>query len=333
MMPGNAAAVATSDGLARRWTGRFGGRSIGIEADAATATLLAALPPPEPIPVAAPDLSIRFESGAPDPRDQADPAWRVHDRWARSEQLRVRGDGGTRMIFDPFSRSVVSLGDGAGRIWFDTAQAFAPWVAAAPALQLLDWWGTPRGLLATHGAAVSFGGAAAVLLGPGGSGKSTFAVEAAERGHGFLGDDYVLVEPGFAPRVHALYRTAKLGRERGDALRRFSRLAEGEPGDDKDVFIAAGADVVRSAPIVAMIAPAIGAGSEPRLAPIGPADLVRRAAPSILRQMPGLEAEKLALLSRAARALPCYRLDLCRDHGRNIGAVETLVAAGAGPHG
>lgn len=307
------------------WSQSYGRHALAIDADAPLEPLLAALPPS--VFASHAPFPVRFRAGAPDPRFADALAGRVWERWSRGEQLRVRGRDGSRTIFDPLSRTVTALGPASGTVWFDLSQPLPSWVSAAPALQLFDWWATARDMLATHAAATCFDGSAALLVGASGSGKSTFAVQATERGHGFLGDDYVLLEPGNAPRAHALYRSAKLVRGRGDGLTRFSALCGAGSEDDKDVFVADEALVVHSAPVSVVLAPVIGDASRPVLTLITAAEAVRRAAPSILRQMPGLEAEKFALLSRMMRTLPCYRLDLCRDHGANIDAVAELVAS------
>ena len=78
------------------------------------------------------------------------------------------------------------------------------WICAAPA---------PAGFW-TSGWAVTVccwsrrrlhrGEEAVLLIGAGGSGKSTLSVQAASMGFGFLGDDYTLLEPG-VPRWRMLF--------------------------------------------------------------------------------------------------------------------------------
>ncbi|RYD98823.1 MAG: hypothetical protein EOP61_15135, partial [Sphingomonadales bacterium] len=69
-----------------------------IEADPATAGLLSALFPSSPDRSSGSALSVRLRGGPPDPRAGGNPDWQVADRWARGEQLRVRGSEGARMI-------------------------------------------------------------------------------------------------------------------------------------------------------------------------------------------------------------------------------------------
>ena len=94
--------------------------------------------------------------------------------------------------------------------WFDTDDV-ARWHFAAPLRQILHWHCVQRGQALLHAAAVSSGGRAALITGPGGSGKSTTSLLCHRAGLGFLADDYCVVEPiGDAVEVFGLYRTAKV---------------------------------------------------------------------------------------------------------------------------
>lgn len=86
---------------------------------------------------------------------------------------------------------------------------------AQPAHHALAAWLAQRGALMVHAGAVEVDGRALLLVGRGGSGKSTTALACAQAGFGFLGDDLCVVEPadpamGEPARVHAIYGTAKL---------------------------------------------------------------------------------------------------------------------------
>lgn len=86
---------------------------------------------------------------------------------------------------------------------------------AQPAHHALAAWLANRGALMVHAGAVEIDGRAVLLVGRGGSGKSTTALACAQAGFGFLGDDLCVVEPadpasGEAAKVHAIYGTAKL---------------------------------------------------------------------------------------------------------------------------
>ena len=90
------------------------------------------------------------------------------------------------------------------------AYALAAWLAG-PSTQVL------------HAGAVAYEGAAALIVGASGAGKSTTVLACAMAGAGFLGDDLVLVESGSdnenaEPTVHCLFATAKLNADSARAL-------------------------------------------------------------------------------------------------------------------
>lgn len=91
---------------------------------------------------------------------------------------------------------------------------------AAPLRTLLHHLFKKRGLFMFHAAAIGTEDGCALLVGKGGSGKSTTAVNAMLEGMFFYGDDYVLLDNG--GRVHAVYATAKLN---GDSASKIPGIA------------------------------------------------------------------------------------------------------------
>ncbi len=322
-------AILPRSGARNVWRSGWLDGEIEVDADEGLSFLLDALAR-RPLP-AGPQmrLNVRLWHGHDSPLQLAPPEWRAAERWAAREPLRVRGLDGSRRSFDPFFGTVTSYrpAEGSADVWYQGSSDLPGWTRAAPALHLFNWMALDGGAVAIHAAAVSFAGRAALLIGPGGSGKSTFAIEAAGRGHGFIGDDYVLLGPGRPPRVEALFRSAKLHAPSGSTplRRRFTSAGAMQPGDEKAVLLAADDVLVPFAPLQVVLAPVVAGGDVPRLHPISAAQAVRVAAPSTLSQIPGSEPEKLALLARLLAARPCFRLELARDHRRNIEAVAELV--------
>jgi hypothetical protein len=217
-------------------------------------------------------------------------------------------------------------------LWFhdtETGRAVG-WTRATPAPdareRAVPWW-TPlhwalpaNGRPLVHGAAV--GGV--LLVGPGGSGKSTTACAAAAAGLPCAGDDYVAVEreADGGWRAHALYRWARL-----DA-RSLRRLPSASPvyddGEKSGVEIA----TVDSLALRAVVVPRVAARTgTPR--PISPAEALRALAPSTLIQTTGGDPGIAASLARLVRSLPTLSLEVGPDLDAIPAAVER--AAGAVP--
>ena len=113
-----------------------------------------------------------------------------------------------------------------------------------------------------HGAAVAEGGRAALLLGPGGAGKTTTALAAWNAGMDYLGDDYVLVRVGPHVTGARAYATAKADARTATLLPSVVDLGAREyhrGDDDKTVLQLAGArglDVIE-ARVVAVVVPRV----------------------------------------------------------------------------
>jgi len=233
-----------------------------------------------------------------------------------------------RRYFDPVTRTLAMLEGDVGTLVIEDPEALPPWVRAAPGLRVIDWWATAHGMLATHACALVIGDKAVLCVGPSGSGKSTLAVEAALHGYGFIGDDYVLVDPVSVPGavyVHPLYRSAKLMPARLPAGLDAMPWLPADEHEDKHVYLWPKSHCHGSARIVAVVAPYIARAQIPELRDVRGSDIVRHAAPSILKQLSGDEPQKLAALTRIVGALPCHTLALADDGQRNLAALEALV--------
>lgn len=318
--------------------------SLSLDTDAATASLPEALFPGLTAPNGAlAALALSFRAGPITGPDLADPAWQVAERLDRGQPVSVHAPQGQRW-FDHATRTESLLDHDRtpprGRVVIENPAGLPAWARAAPGLRVIDWWAGHHGMLAAHASAIAFPQGAILCLGPSGSGKSTLAIEAALAGDGFLGDDYVLVTPpgqGATPRVQGLFRSAKLLPHRLPAgLAAAPWIAPTAPeaidetlvlaGEDKAIYLMPDAVCHPPAPILAIVVPHVAHAARAEPQPAHPATLVRRVAPSILRQLPGNEPGKLAALTRLVTGLPCYTLPLAEDGARNRDALATLAA-------
>lgn len=187
------------------------------------------------------------------------------------------------------------------------------WEEAAPFRRILHWWTTGLGLQLVHGAAVGTDDGAVLLVGQGGSGKSTTALACVGSALSYLGDDYCLVEPGPTPRVHAIFGSGKADAGSIALLPRLApafRATRLIDGPKRIVFVHDHFPDAfrRSLPLRAIVVPKIAPGSVSRLEPLGRAETLRALAPSTLFQVPGDQAASFARMSALIRDLSCWRL-------------------------
>jgi hypothetical protein len=277
-----------------------------------------------------PDLTILAWETQPTPLTWAPAEWNVPDRWALREPVRASGKDGM-FYFDPIGGTVTLYDSGRclGGAWFSNGAKVPLWTVAAPFLRLLDAWFTDRGKMLCHGAAIAKHGGAALLVGPGGAGKSTLALRALDASFGYLGDDYVLLDPA-APRpvVHSVYSSGKLlgGDVDGGIPSHATVFRKPDEQTDKALLRIGASSMLESAPLLAVIEPCIGENERPRMEPISAAETLRTVLPAALRQLPGEEQKKLSIITRVV-TVPCFRLHLTRDHARNLAVIGDHLRA------
>ena len=117
----------------------------------------------------------------------------------------------------------------------------ASWDWAAPLRAILHWWLGSHGVLQVHGGAVGTAEGGALVVGRGGSGKSTTALSSLAAGLRYAGDDFVAITTRPEPWVHSLYCSGKLD---PGHLERFARLpgevANPVRGEDEKAIVYVG---------------------------------------------------------------------------------------------
>jgi hypothetical protein len=203
---------------------------------------------------------------------------------------------------------------GTGWFWSRNADELPFWEEAAPFRQLLHWWLPERGKLLVHGAAVGHASGGLLLVGRGGSGKSTCALSTLVSPLLYAGDDYVAVDPGPEPRIFSLYCSGKLVPSHARLLPHLPPPAF--PGDgsleEKSVFYVDEQFPDRMSegfPLRAVVAPRVR-GSAPVHARAGVAEALAALAPSTLLQLVPAEPEALTTMAGLLQRVPSYRLDV-----------------------
>jgi hypothetical protein len=187
-----------------------------------------------------------------------------------------------------------------------------------------------------HAGAVAHDGAAALLVGVGGVGKSTTALACALAGADFLGDDLVLVEagaPGGAgPTVHCMFATAKLNADSALALGVGDWTPIGVTPKNKTVVaVRDRLSVISAAPVAALVLLAPPVTGRPRPQPVRAAEAMSLVMPSSIPVAcrTGSPADLLAVVAALARRVPAYRLPVSWDLDALRAAMRGILADAA----
>jgi hypothetical protein len=206
--------------------------------------------------------------------------------------------------------------------WAEDAARMRSWDWASPLRAILHWWLGYHGILQVHGGAVGTSDGGVMVVGRGGSGKSTTTLACLSSGLRYAGDDFVglAVEP--EPWVHSLYGSGKLEPHH---LAAFPALQEWvsnpvrEANDKVIVFAqeAARGGVIKGFPLRAVLVPRVVA-KEPqsRLEPISPVAALAALAPSTVFQLHPPQPDGLAKMAQLVKRVPCLSLELGSDVDR-----------------
>jgi hypothetical protein len=276
------------------------------------------------------NVSVWTSSGAELLLDHA--PWPARDYWKNGKILSVRGKRG----YVAFDRqcATISLHDhktGAASLWTPAADALPFWVRGAPLLKILNWWLADHKLMLCHAAAVGTPDSAVLVVGRGGSGKSTVAISSLRSPLRYIGDDYVVVRGGDVPRVYSIYNSGKLAP--GHMRRCFPGLVDhahrsSHADCDKNLLFLADSHpqkLLSQASLKAIFVPRISGQAQPVIEEISSAEALRAIGPSTVFQLPGNKREKFAMLSRFTQQLPTYQICLSKDVERNIGLIRRFL--------
>jgi hypothetical protein len=263
--------------------------------------------------------------------------WRLRDNWGaecgpRGEVLELHSLG-ISAIYNagPNVLSVVDFEKNRGWLLKLDDDAFPYWEIGSPFRFLLHEWFASRGLQYVHAAAVGTDQGGVLLVGKGGSGKSTTALLCAAAGMQYAGDDYCLIEAGRA-WAHSLYNTGKLkGPEDYVRLPELKGLSANPDsfergGDGKGVYFLDEIwpdRVVAGMPLRAIVVPRITAQPASCVEPCPPFEALMAMLPSTVGQLPAASNDDCDRMVALAEKLPAYLLHL----GTDIRGIPAAIAA------
>jgi hypothetical protein len=257
----------------------------------------------------------------------------VHPLWESDARgpARLGAHGLAMSRPDPPALEVFEPGRGI-ELWGTRAGLAAGDTRAHPAGTATAAWLATEGAQVLHVGAVAFDGAAVLVVGAGGTGKSTTVVASGLAGAGILGDDMCVVDvdatTGVA-QVHALYATLKLNPDSAARLGVDTWPVLGVTPKGKRVLaIDAPLRLQASAPVGAIVA--LRAPDTEVVAPrhLRPQEAVRVLVPTGLNAALGAVAldDWFALAVRLARSVPAYEVSRSWDLARVVAGVASAVA-------
>ncbi|MEH1910263.1 MAG: serine kinase [Nostoc sp.] len=216
--------------------------------------------------------------------------------------------------------------------WIEDAQDIPYWEKGSPIQTILNWWTSDRQHQYIHAGAVGMPDGGILLVGKGGSGKSSTALACIDSPLMYASDDYCLVSTDPKPYVYSLYNTAKL---KGQAdLERFPRLApmvnnvERLELEKAMLFLHQHhpEKITRGFPIKAVLIPQVTGKLDTKLRPATAGTALKALAPSTIFQLAGSGQTAFGIMSSLIKQVPCYALELGTDMVQIPIVIEHLLS-------
>jgi hypothetical protein len=225
-----------------------------------------------------------------------------------------------RGVFQPGMQALSAVDLRADHAWYWVADpdALPYWERAAPIRQILHWWMATRGHQQVHGGAVGTPDGGVLLVGKGGSGKSTCALASLLSELRYAGDDYTMVSLRPRPWVHSLYSSGKVDPEnlwRVPHLEPTLSNAEHLATEKAVVFVDQHFPdrLIEGFPLRAIVLPTITGEPRTRATPTSRAAALTALAPSTVFQLHTAGGHALRYLARLVQEVPAYALKLGSD--------------------
>jgi hypothetical protein len=267
-----------------------------------------------------PDLTVHLWDSASTGVMTPSPPWR-DDPYAYGSHGEVRGYSGDRIriVFNMFfdALSILNVEQNEAIFWVRDEQKIPFWETAAPLRIILHWWLGSRGLQYIHAAAVGTATAGALLVGKGGSGKSTTALTCLDSDLLYVSDDYCLLKTEPDVRAYSLYSSAKLKPDNTRLPHLLPLIHNQNRQPDEKPFILLQphfpSKLVPSLPIDVILVPQVTGRVDTRVSPASAAKALLALAPSTIFQLPGGNSAKFQNLAALVKQIPCYTLELGTD--------------------
>lgn len=202
--------------------------------------------------------------------------------------------------------------------WTPNAEGLPQWETGSPLRTILHWWFGQYGFQFVHAGAVGTPEGGVLLVGKGGSGKSTTTLTCLNSDLLYVSDDYCMVSTEPAPKAFNLYSTGKV---RIDNLHRVPHLKPAVGSKDRlesdkvlfflDQFLPE--KLIPSFPLKAILVPRITGLADTRLSPAPTTAALTGLSLSTMNQLPGAKGTVIQRLARLVESIPCYYIELGTD--------------------
>lgn len=205
-----------------------------------------------------------------------------------------------------------------GIYWLESSNQILYWETGSPLKTIFNIWMSQRGIQLVHAGAVGLPSGGVLLVGKGGSGKSTTALACLNSDLFYASDDYTLVTAQPTPTAFSIYST---GKKNADDLARLPFLGKAISNRERletekavyflnDYFPE---KIISSFPLKALLIPRITGKPHTTLTPTSVTTGLAALVPSTMVQLSGAGKEACQIMMNVVKQLKCYYLELGTD--------------------
>lgn len=219
-----------------------------------------------------------------------------------------------------------------GLQWMQNPVAYPPWESAGPLRIFMHWaLSMPQSRL-VHAGTLGQDGKAVLMVGRGGSGKSSTVVAGIAHQMQSAGDDYVHVRHDAGrTNVYPVFSVLKQDAAGLNRLGLFDIPARNKANWQAKYEFGApdvgGLPMTGPLAVKAILIPVIGNRQDTSITPASKKEAMLALAPSTVLQMPGERISGMAFFADLVRRLPCHRLTLGSDPVGIVSAIRNFLEA------
>lgn len=191
-------------------------------------------------------------------------------------------------------------------------------IAIHPFSKTVYLWAQRRNLLMLHAAAVGVDGHGVLIVGHGGTGKSTFTCSCLAEGWDFVSDDYCLLSAAGSHIVYPIYTNVSLNPDSVTMLPMFKPFEILPMQGEKGAFEVSESSIKPMLPVKAIILPQISEDLEPEIRLDASNKALAQIVYSTTWQLGRFqETEFVRKLAQRLLGMPMYRFSLTKDLQKN----------------
>jgi hypothetical protein len=213
-----------------------------------------------------------------------------------------------------------------GIYWVNNPELVPYWETGSPLRAILHLWLGKRDIQMVHAGAVGLPSGGVLLVGKGGSGKSTTALSCLDSELFYLSDDYTLIASEPTPQAYSIYATGKKKPDDVDRLPFLKPIISNHErlGEEKALYFLYDHfpdKIINQFPLKAILIPRITGKLETTLTKTSAITALSSLVPSTIKQLPGTGQEACKIMTQIAQKLPCYYLNV----GTNILQISQTI--------